>query len=600
MKFRSSLFLRGVILVAFPVTCQILIVLMVMCALVDVERKLERESQSGQVMFLGGSLLFEVADAFFSLGIGFGVEEDCFTKFQKSMNSLSPQYKQFVTAIRKHSQNEEAVRALDGTWRSLLANTNSGGNLKLEFIVDSDLSKSGVAFLSQLHEFISSMLEVANDREIQATQVSIEKLQNALSVALAASVAVTLMLWYLYSISIEKPLMHLIENGRRLSTGLPLLPNLTGAVELSKVDKVIREVSNSIGQSVSKEKEAIANSGNLICSIDEDAVFINVNPYVKELLDYDPDEIIGLSLHEFIDQRSDFNLTRTIGEAIKSGTTYEFQVRLKHRRNYWVDTRWSCLYSPIHGSFFSVVQDIGEEIRIQQLKEDFSRTVSDELRTPLAQLQGSLNAMLRGEKGDVPDSVASVLERSKQNVDRLLLLTNDLLDFQRLSGTQLSLNIAMHDSTSIIKEALDSVSSLASTKEIEVLLPADSVKISCDRMRIVQILANLFSNAIKFSPRGSKVEVKLVKQENRLEVLVIDSGPGIQSKDRERIFQAFEQVSSAHSKEGTGLGLAICKMFVEAHGGTIQASSTSSDTNEIVRFSDGTVAGTVFTISLPL
>jgi PAS domain S-box-containing protein len=408
------------------------------------------------------------------------------------------------------------------------------------------------------------------------------------------------MLWYLYSISIEKPLMHLIENGRRLSTGLPLLPNLTGAVELSKVDKVIREVSNSIGQSVSKEKEAIANSGNLICSIDEDAVFINVNPYVKELLGYDPDEIIGLSLHEFIDQRSDFNLTRTIGEAIKSGTTYEFQVRLKHRRNYWVDTRWSCLYSPIHGSFFSVVQDIGEEIRIQQLKEDFSRTVSDELRTPLAQLQGSLNAMLRGEKGDVPDSVASVLERSKQNVDRLLLLTNDLLDFQRLSGTQLSLNIAMHDSTSIIKEALDSVSSLASTKEIEVLLPADSVKISCDRMRIVQILANLFSNAIKFSPRGSKVEVKLVKQENRLEVLVIDSGPGIQSKDRERIFQAFEQVSSAHSKEGTGLGLAICKMFVEAHGGTIQASSTSSDTNEIVRFSDGTVAGTVFTISLPL
>jgi len=81
---------------------------------------------------------------------------------------------------------------------------------------------------------------------------------------------------------------------------------------------------------------------------------------------------------------------------------------------------------------------------------------------------------------------------------------------------------------------------------------------------------------------------------------VIDSGPGIPSKDRERIFQAFEQVSSAHSKEGTGLGLAICKMFVEAHGGTIQASSTSSDTNEIVRFSDGTVAGTVFTISLPL
>lgn len=600
MKFRSSLLVRGIILVAFPVICQILIVLMVMFALIDVEKKIESESQSGQVMFLGGSLLSQVADAFFTLGIGFGVEQDCFAIFQRSINNTDPRYKQFVTVIRKNSHNEKVVSDLDGTWRSLLANANYGGNLKLQFIVDSDLSKSGNAFLSQLHDFISSRLEVANDREIQATQDSIDKLQNSLFLALSASVAVTLMLWYLYSISMEKPLMHLVENGRRLSTGLPLLPTLTGAVELSNVGKVIREVRNSIDQSVLKEKEAIANAGNLICSINEDAVFIDANPYVNELLGYEPDEIVGRSLHEFIDQRSNFDLRRTIGEAIKAGITYEFQVRLKHRLNYGVDTRWSCLYSHIHGSFFCVVQNIGEEIRIQQLNEDFSRTVSEELRIPLAQLQGSLNAMLCGEKGDVPDGVASGLERSKQNVDRLVLLTNDLMDFQRLRGAQIALNIDTHEITSIIKEAFDSVSSLASTKEIEILLPSDSVNISCDRMRMIQVLANLFSNAFKFSPRGSKVEVKLEKQNHGLDILVIDSGPGIPSKDRERIFQAFQQVSAAHSKEGTGLGLAICKMFVEAHGGTVKTCSTESDTNEIVKFSDGTTAGTAFIISLPL
>lgn len=633
MKFRTNLLFRGVFLVAFPVICQILIVFVVLSALEDVERKLEREAQSGQTMFLGGLLFTEVADAFFSLGIAFGVDGNCFKTFQKAMDSQRPKFNNFVAEIRKgvrnqeqagsrkepgsreepgaqeqprnkkmfskqeKFRNQELVNDLTSTWNVLMADTNPGGFLKLDLIVDSNLTRAGSAFLSKLQELVSSM-EVANDREIQATQESIEKLQSLLMAAVAISLLVSLALWYLYSISIEKPLLLLIENGRRLSQGAPLLPSVGGAIELSRLNQVMLEVSKSVDESVSKEREAISNAADLICSIDEEAVFINVNPVVEHLLGYDQEEMIGRNLHEFIEPGSDFDLVRTVGEAIRTGTTYEFQVRLRRRDTHWVDTRWSCLYSPTHDSLFCVVQDISEEIRVQQLKEDFSQTVSEELRIPLGQLQNSLNELLSGGRGAVPDKIIPVLDRSRQNVHRLLLLANDLLDFQRLRGTQLSLNIATHDLSSIIKEAHDCVSSLASSKEIEIVLPVESIMIPCDKMRMLQTLANLISNAIKFSPHGSKIEVQLSRSEKELTVAVIDSGPGIPAKDRERIFQAFEQVSSAHAKQGTGLGLAICKMFVEAHGGTIKAVCTDSETGDVVTFSDGAIAGTAFMISL--
>lgn len=589
-------------LVAFPIVCLVFVVFVTMSALSDVESKLQEESRSSALIFDTYSMIAKVSDTFIALGLAFGAgDRDCFKTFQTTMRGLEPPFDALIEKLDQGSaRHQKESKDLQAMWREMKAETNpAGGTLDLEYLVGSRLAKLVIAVTHKLHEIIASE-SVINEKEMAATQNSVEKLQQAGKLVVAVSLALTLLLWYLYSVSIEKPLLHLVANGRLLWQGLPLLPALKGADELASLDRLIHEVKNSIDESLLKERESISNAADLICSIDEYGILREANPCIEKLLGYSPDDVIGMSLHELLEDEDAMQLNELLGHVIKATTTYDFVVKMRKKDDSVVDTRWSCLHSPGHESIFCIAQDVTEEIRVQRLKEDFSETVSEDLRLPLLELHKTLAAVLMGESGEIPESIHLVLERTRHSVDRLLFLANDLLDYQRLRGTQLSLNIDTHDLSAIISEAHDCVASLASVKHINIILPSTALAINCDRMRMLQTIVNLLSNAIKFTPQATKIEVKLDLSNDKIILQVIDSGPGIPKVDRERIFLAFEQVSSVDAKQGTGLGLAICKMFVEAHGGTIKADSTDSTTNETVCFSDGTGAGSSFVITLPV
>lgn len=218
--------------------------------------------------------------------------------------------------------------------------------------------------------------------------------------------------------------------------------------------------------------------------------------------------------------------------------------------------------------------------KLDQLKSDFIASVSHDIRTPLNSVQESIALILDGVVNPTDEQGKRVLEIAKRNVKRLADMINDLLDFSKLEAGKMKLHVVQSDIQVLIDEVLGNLKTLADKKQIQFVFDPikDFPKIDCDGDRMVQVLTNLVGNALKFTPEKGTITVTVAKDDSKqLTIAVADTGIGIPKEDLERIFEKFEQVPGAGSKEikGTGLGLAICKELVRLHHGQIWAESES-------------------------
>lgn len=216
--------------------------------------------------------------------------------------------------------------------------------------------------------------------------------------------------------------------------------------------------------------------------------------------------------------------------------------------------------------------DLSEQKRIEQLKNDFVSTVSHELRTPLTSISGSLGLVNGGALGVVPESMRAMLDIAQQNSQRLSHLINDLLDMDKLAAGKLSFELSNLSLAAELEEAVSCNQSYASQHQIELHLdPMPLLQVRADALRLQQVLSNILSNAIKFSPSGSQVRLHTTLRDGCVRVSVTDQGSGIPEYFRSHIFHKFSQAESGDQrhKGGTGLGLAISKELIERMGGHI-------------------------------
>jgi PAS domain S-box-containing protein len=241
--------------------------------------------------------------------------------------------------------------------------------------------------------------------------------------------------------------------------------------------------------------------------------------------------------------------------------------------------------------FIGIVRDISARLEVERLKAGFVSTVSHELRTPLTSISGSLGLLAAGVAGELPAKATRLIDIAKLNSERLVRLINDILDLEKAESGRLEFTLESQRVKPVVQHAIDLNRSYAHGFGVGIELDprSDDANVFIDRDRLVQVLTNLLSNAAKFSPRGSSIEVRILCDADNVSVSVKDSGPGIPQDFQSRIFQKFAQADSSDSraKGGTGLGLSIAKTIVEQLGGNISFESVAGH-------------GATFRVTLPI
>ena len=231
-----------------------------------------------------------------------------------------------------------------------------------------------------------------------------------------------------------------------------------------------------------------------------------------------------------------------------------------------------------------------QALRLYEQREDFMTTLTHDLKNPLIGANRILELMTSGDFGQMPEQQKKLLMKLRDNNKGLLAMIQNLVDVYRYEKDLNSMIIENTDLREVIMNYLDSVAPLISDKKLMAELDCQTKEtvISADSMSIYRVVQNLVENAIKFSPVGGVITIRIWKVEDTILFLVADKGPGIEPNDRGRLFQRFYQGRPGRSyRHGMGLGLYLCRQIVEAHKGSISCHSEEN-------------GGSTFTVSLPI
>jgi PAS domain S-box-containing protein len=344
---------------------------------------------------------------------------------------------------------------------------------------------------------------------------------------------------------------------------------------------------------VRRQQELILSAvGDGIYGMDLEGKLSFMNPAAAKLLGYTVDELRGKDIHELIHHshadgtpHSKANCPILLGLRRREGVRIRDDV-------FWRKDKTTVpveyVASPLidEGQIAGMVvafQDISERRRLEKMKDEFISTVSHELRTPLTSLRASLGLISSGSLDKRPEKQKQMLEVAISNCERLERLVNDILDFDKVERGGMPLNYEVLQAGDILRRAADVEHEAALKAQITFRFDAPAgILVNVDQERILQVLSELVSNAIKFSP--PQTIIKLAAQpaepnpnngEAQVCIVVEDQGRGIPQEKLDMIFERFQQGDASDSRAlgGTGLGLAICRRIVQQHGGRIWAES---------------------------
>ena len=308
-----------------------------------------------------------------------------------------------------------------------------------------------------------------------------------------------------------------------------------------------------------------------------DGTITSWNSGAQGLLGYEQEEAIGQTATLLVPDTLRDEWRAVVARIARGESIEQFETVRLGKGGHPVDV--SVSLSPIRdktGSltgFSAIARDISQRKQIEKAKTEFVSTVSHELRTPLTSIKGSLGLVQSGVFGELPETFKPMVDIAYNNSDRLVRLINDLLDIEKMEAGKMEFHFAPLDVAAMLRQSVQENDGYAVTHNVKFVLaePLPQARIIGDKDRLLQVMANLLSNAAKFSPAEGIIDVSLERREGGFRVSVSDRGPGIPESFQKKIFQKFSQADStdAGQKGGTGLGLNICRAIVERHGGSI-------------------------------
>ncbi|MFT6091570.1 MAG: PAS domain S-box-containing protein [Sulfitobacter sp.] len=322
-----------------------------------------------------------------------------------------------------------------------------------------------------------------------------------------------------------------------------------------------------------------------MATLNSGGYFIGVNPALTELTGYSDIEMLkDFNLDRIIPKDDMDRMIEAVLSTVRAGNQdvyrEEFRIRHKSGGHRWglFNITWN--YDKNIGSYVYIAQvvDITDKKKMEQIKSEFVSTVSHELRTPLTSIKGALGLIELAARDKLPPSALRLVQIAQSNSDRLTDIVNDILDLEKISSGEISFSMVDVDLCALVQSAQSEMMPFAVTHKtkLELVLPKDELHIAADSGRMMQVMANLISNACKYSYEDTDVTVTVEKRDDVAVVYVQNIGPGVPESFKGRIFQRFSQAdgSDTRAKGGTGLGLNITREIVWRHGGEIGFEST--------------------------
>jgi two-component system, OmpR family, sensor histidine kinase VicK len=345
-----------------------------------------------------------------------------------------------------------------------------------------------------------------------------------------------------------------------------------------------------------RQRELILESvDDGIYGIDLEGRLTFINEAGARALGYEPQQLTGHDVHEVIhhshaDGTAYSKSTNPILQAMRRCESVRMRDEVFWRKDgSAIPVEYSANPLNEDGRISGMViafQDVSERRRLEKMKDEFISTVSHELRTPLTSLRAALGLVSSGSLDKRPEKQRQMIDIAIANSDRLIRLVNDILDFDSVERGRLLLHRRPIEAVDLLRRAADVAHGAAVLARISFHIESPLAPVDVDEERILQVLSELLTNAIKFSPQDSSIRLSAQyapPSESDKQALVPgevcftveDQGRGIAPEKLERIFERFQQGDASDSRDlgGTGLGLALCRSIVEQHGGRIWVES---------------------------
>lgn len=396
---------------------------------------------------------------------------------------------------------------------------------------------------------------------------------------------------------------HMRRNGSRFWASGVVTPVRDQTGQLIGFSKVMRDMTER--NKLTEERDRFfALSVDLLCIVHLDGRFQRVNPAFHEVLGFSEEEFLAMNIFQLL-HPDDLGATNTIYERLTAGepvTFMENRLRTKDGVYKWV--AWSYFPVPEDGLAFGVGRDVSELRQIQEVlrlraeelehanrvKDEFLATMSHELRTPLTSILGWSRLLQSNQLSDKEkERAVQVIQRNAEAQSKLI---EDLLDVSRIISGKLKIEFQPVSFASITEGVINSLAPAIDAKQLqlETVIDPTAGPILGDPARLQQIVMNLLTNAIKFTPNGGTIYVGLERHDSHVRLEVRDTGVGIAAEHLPHVFERFRQVDSSNIRAhgGLGLGLAIVDYLARQQAGIVSAES------------EGLGKGATFTVEFPL
>ena len=494
-----------------------------------------------------------------------------------------------ITEIRVMDQDSKIIGTSDPdsqdivgsrSTEKLVANANYQGTAQTEIRLD---SQTGKRILIWSEPIMSDGQIVGNlylNTKIENVYAQLEQINTIMARGTVISLAVTAFLGVLLAQTITRPISDMRKQALAMSRGnFSRKVKVYGydeigqlAITFNNLTKKLQDAQATTEAEKRKLSSVLTNMTDGVLTTDRRGRVILINDTALSMLKVSRETSLSKPITEVLGIEDTYTFDQLLSEKDSIILNYSNEKRLLYlRANFSVIQRETGFINGL----IVVLHDITEQEKIDEERREFVANVSHELRTPLTTMRSYLEALADGAIDD-KELAPRFLNIAQTETERMIRLVNDLLQLSKLDNTDYKLSTTWVDFGRYFHRIIDRFEmSKSRNVTFKRLIPSEPVGVEIDEDKITQVLDNIISNALKYSPEGGQVTFKLQVIGQFVEISIRDEGMGIPKENVAKIFERFYRVDKARSRKmgGTGLGLAIAKEMIEAHKGHIWASS---------------------------